>query len=120
MISTMPQKSHLFLKLILIAAALYAYKNRSEIGHGLNNFLAKNSTVQEVKGSLKWAYEEFRPRTETEQAQQEAYAREQRKRAADLRAEGVNPYVEYVTPKDGKKWAEAKAGYAEIMKQFDR
>ena len=105
MIETMPNKSSLFLRLILIAAAIYAFKNRSEISHGINKFLARNQAVQEAKSSLKWAYNELRPSTEAEKAQQESFAREQRKRTEEYRKMGINPHIKYVE-KDDPEYAE--------------
>ena len=105
MISTMPKNSHTFLKLLLIAAAIYAFKNRAEIGHGLNHFLAKNQMAQEAKNSLKWAYNELRPATEAEKAQHEAFAKEQQRRADEYHKMGIETRVKYVTPKD-PEWKE--------------
>ena len=104
MISTMPKNSHLFLKILLVAAALYAYKNRSGISH----FLTQNQTIQEAKSSLKWAYNELRPQTEAEKAQHESFIKEQHKRAEEYRKVGIETKVKYVTPAD-PEWAETAA-----------
>lgn len=116
MIQTLGHRSHFITKLLVIAAVVYAVKNSGEI----REFLGKNQTIREVAGGWKWLAEEMRPPTEAEKAQHKAWAAEQRKRGNDLKAEGINPYVEYATPADGKKWEEAKAGYREIMKAFDQ
>ena len=95
MIETLPKKGHPVIKLLLIAAAIYAFHNREKISHGLSDFLAKNQTIQEAKRSVKWAYDELRPPTEAEKRQHEAYAKRQREAANDLRKHGINPYVQY-------------------------
>ena len=100
MISTLPKRNHTFLKLLLIAAAIYGYKNRSEISHGISNFLARNQAIQEAKSSLKWAYNELRPQTEAEKAQQASFAKEQHKRAEEYRKMGINPHIKYVEEGD--------------------
>ncbi len=120
MISTMPQKSSLFLKLLLIAGAIYAYQNRTEIKQGISGFLAKNQMLQETKGSLKWAYNELRPRTEAEKEQHAAYVKEQQKRREEYRKMGINTQIEYVTPEDGEKWKQAVRDRQELMKHFSR
>ena len=120
MISTTPQKGSLFLKLLLIAGAIYAYQNRTEIKRGLSGFLEKNQMMQEAKSSLKWAYNELRPRTEVEKAQQKSYAEEQQRRREEYRKMGINTQIEYVTPKDGEKWKQAVRDRQELMKHFDR
>ena len=91
MIETLPQKGHPIIKLLLIAAAIYAFHNREKISHGLSDFLAKNQTVQEVK----WLYDELRPPTEAEKRQHEAYAKRQREEANFLKQHGASPYVQY-------------------------
>ena len=118
MISTMPKKGYPILKILCIVAAIYAFKNRAEIQHGLSDFLAKNQTVQEAKQSLKWAYDELRPRTEAEKAQQESFAAEQRKKADEYRKMGIKPHIQYVTPGD-PEWKEA-AEFAGKLKRGDR
>ena len=105
MIETMPNKSSLLLRLILIAAAIYAFKNRAEIGHGINNFLAQNQAIQEAKRSLKWVYDELRPPTEAEKAQHESFAKEQQKRLEEYRQAGINPGIKYVE-RDDPEWKE--------------
>ena len=105
MISTMPKSNHMFLKLLLIAAAIYGYKNRAEISHGISDFFAKNQMIQEAKSSLKWAYDELRPATEAEKAQHEAFAKRQREVREEYKKMGVNPGIRYVDKND-PEWKE--------------
>jgi len=111
MISTTPKSNHLFLRLILIAAAIYAFKNRA----GISNFLAKNQTIQEAKSSLKWAYNELRPATEAEKAQRKAFAAEQHKREEEYRKMGIETKIKYITPED-PEWKET-AEFTRKLKQ---
>ena len=120
MIETMPRNNHTFLKILCIAGAIYAFYNKDKISHGINDYLAKNQTLQEVKSSLKWAYDEFGPKTEAEKTQEKAYAESQRKLANEYRAMGVDPYpIKYVSPKD-KEWGEAVKGLQELKKMLGR
>lgn len=118
MISTMPKKNHLVLKLLCVGLAIYAFKNKEEVKHGLKDFFAKNQVIQEAKSSLKWAYDEFGPQTEAEKAQSKAYAEEQHRRREEYRAMGINPQIEYVSKEDGEKWNQAVKEWHEIKKQM--
>ena len=116
MISTM-RKSFPYLRLLLIAGAVYyAYNNRQ----GISNYLAKNQTVQEWKSSLKWAYDELRPRTDAEKAQAEAFAKRQQEAREEYRKMGIKTGIEYVSREDGKKWEEAKKEWREVKKDLYR
>ena len=117
MISTTPKNGYPIIKLLLIAGAIvYAVKNKDEIKHGISDFLSKNQIAQETKSSLKWLYEELRPATEAEKSQRKAYAEEQQRRREYYKSMGINPHIEYVGPKDGKKWEEAKKDWQELKK----
>ena len=120
MIQIVGAGSSIMTKLLIVGALAYGYKNRDEIKRGISGFLEKNQMVQEAKSSLKWAYDEFRPRTDAEKAQQAAYAKEQHRRREEYRKMGINPQIEYVTPKDGEKWKQAVKDWRELKKNFDR
>ena len=113
--------SYELLKRFLVIAAIgYGVKHREEIGNNLRAKLEQNETIQESVSSVKWLIDELRPLSEKEKAHRRAWAAEQARRAADFRDAGVEPYVEYVTPADGKKWEQAKADWAEIRKELHR
>ena len=119
MIETLPQKGHPFLKLLLIAAAIYAFYNKEKIHQGLSQVLAKNQTVQETKGTMKWLYDELRPRTEAEKKQSEAFGKKYREDIADLRKNGISgPHVRYVMKEDGEEYEQAKKDWPELRKQL--
>ena len=103
-----------------MGVAIYTFKNREEIKHGLKDFFAKNQVIQEAKSSLKWAYDEFGPKTEAEKAQEKAYAEEQHRRREYYRSMGINPQIEYVSKENGEKWNQAVKEWQELKKHFDR
>ena len=115
---TSPKKSglsSLIIKFLIIAAIGYGVKNKSEISRGLNNFLARN---QDSIESVKWAAKALLPPTEAEKTQHKAWAKEQHHREAEYNAMGIKTRVEYVTPKDGEKWKQAAADWAELKKDL--
>ena len=116
MISTTPKNSHLFLKLLLIAAALYAYKNRA----GISAYLSRNETLQEAKSSIKWLYNELRPSNEAEKKQHESYTKLQQKRAAERRELGIKPHIEFVDRTDKAKRDEAAKDWQSLRKDLMR
>ena len=115
MYSVMPKKGFPIIKLLLIAGAVYAaYTHWS----GISNYLSKNQTLQEVKSSLKWAYDELRPATEAERAQRAAFYERERQKTAEYHKMGIKPHIEFVDKSDAKKYEEAKKDWPELRKQL--